>query len=163
MRLFQIDDIRKSLQKIFFTENIAFFFKILCFQQFPRCYRNELITSTVIVGTPFLPLQNVHWCLTHSILRERRATKIYSLECSLFFKNLCFQQPLTSWKKCCHKFHSKSRNSLWSTIKCFLRLVTFDNTKKMGQNFLSSWKISFEIIGYIDFLGPKEMILLLPQ
>ena len=34
----------------------------------------------------------------------------------------------------------------------------------MGQNFLSSWKEQFfEMFVSIDFLGPKELILLLPQ
>ena len=36
-------------QKLFSLEIMHFFFESLCFQQPRRCYRNDLVTSTVIV------------------------------------------------------------------------------------------------------------------
>ena len=44
---------------IFGLERLPFFFKILCFQQPHRCYRNDLITSTVLEKLQFGPLQSV--------------------------------------------------------------------------------------------------------
>ena len=42
----------KKGQSVFFTGRVAFFLKNLCFQQSLRCYRNDLIQSTVIVKLP---------------------------------------------------------------------------------------------------------------
>ena len=67
----KLDYMRKKDQNLFFTRKIAFSSKFCVFKQPPRCYRIDLISSTVIVGLPFGPLPIVFWGLSHSIIREK--------------------------------------------------------------------------------------------
>ena len=83
----------KIRPQLFFTGKIAFF-SYLCFQKPLRCCRNVLITSTVSVKIPFKLLQFVPWSLSVSIMREKKATKIFLLERLLFLQKFCFQQHL---------------------------------------------------------------------
>ena len=133
MRLFLLDITRKSLQLFFFTENIAFFFKKLYFQQFPRCYRNDLITSTVIVKTPFGSSKNVHWGWKHSISREKIGEIFFVAWTIAFFRKLVFSTTSHVLKNFSHRFHSKCQNNFWTFQKCSLRLLILDNFRKSLQ------------------------------
>ena len=90
----------KSGQEVFLTGKFAFFFqKKLCFQQPLICWRNDPIPSTVIVRLSFGPLKTVPWGLSNSNIREKTAQFFSSLEgFPFFFKKLCFQQHLRSWR-----------------------------------------------------------------
>ena len=81
----------KFFQLVFSSEKFAFFFKNLCFQQFRKCYRYDLITSTVIVKIPFGPLQIVPWGLSHSKIRENKAKIFCHREASLLLKSLVLE------------------------------------------------------------------------
>ena len=165
LRLLIVDNMRKSLQIILFTEKIAFFFfKNMCFQQFLRCCRNGFITSTVIVKIPFWRLQIILWGLSHSIWREQIGQKNFSLEILLSFQNFVLSTTFQVLKKGPYNFNSKCDKSLWTQINCFLRFMTLDETRKNGPKaFVIVKKLIFEVFVSIDFLGPKELILLLPQ
>ena len=83
--------IREKKAKTFFSlERLLFFSKLCVFQQLLRCYRSDVITSTVIVGIPFEPLQIVPWGLSHSIIRERMGQNNFLLERLLFFQKFVF-------------------------------------------------------------------------
>ena len=94
-----LDNARKNRPNLFFTGQVAFFFKSLCFQQ-PISHRNDLITSTVKIKLLFGPLQIVPWGLSQSITGEKKKGNFFSsrkrLQGCLFSKNLCFHQPLES-------------------------------------------------------------------
>ena len=47
---------RRNRRNLFFTGKVAFFFKSLCFQQPIGSWRNDLLTSTLIVRLPCRPL-----------------------------------------------------------------------------------------------------------
>ena len=72
----------------------------MCFQQPLRCYRNGLVTSTVMVQIPCGPLLIVPRVLPHSIMPERKGQNLFfTVKVAFFSKNLCFQQPLRSYIK----------------------------------------------------------------
>ena len=86
-----LDNARKKKgQNIFFTGQVDFFFKNLCFQQ-PISHRNDLITSTVKVKLRFGPLQVVPWGLSQSITGEKKKPTFFSsIERLPFFKKFVF-------------------------------------------------------------------------
>ena len=78
----------------------------------------------------------------------------------LFFKHLCFQQPLRFLKKRSHQFHSSGQITLWTQIICSLRLVTLDNTEKKEPKMLVLVKrVFFETFYSIDLCGPEKTYL----
>ena len=89
---------RENLLKwFFFIGMIAFPFKRLCFQQPLKCYRNDLLTSKVVVRTLFGPSKIVLWAFLNSILRKK-ANIFFSLRKIAFFHKLALHQPLRSYK-----------------------------------------------------------------
>ena len=118
-------------QYSFYHLKIALFFKNLCFQQPLRCYRNDLITSAVIVRIPFGPLQIVPWGVSHSIIREKRGQNLFfSGKFAFFFKNLCFQQPRRSWR--------------FELVTC--TVVARKPTIPCGPLYIVRWGLSYSII-----------------
>ena len=84
----------KKKVKIFSSLETLPFFQNFFFQQPLRCYRNDLLTSTVIVRILFGPLWIVTWGLSHSIKREKLGQNLFFTgKVAFFFKKLCFQQP----------------------------------------------------------------------
>ena len=69
--LVTLDTSRKITLEAFLQWKCCLFFNSLCFQQPLMCYRNDLVTSTVIVRIACWPLYFIPWDLLHSILRER--------------------------------------------------------------------------------------------
>ena len=70
------------------------FFQNICFQQPLRCYRNDLVTSPVIARRLLdynLPLSFV----TLGNARKNGPMSFLHLAGCLFFKSLCFQQPIS--------------------------------------------------------------------
>ena len=98
---FAMSDIkRKKAQNLFFTGNIAFFFKKMYFQQPLKSWWNDHNFCKVIVTLASELIQTVYLGLLHSIIGRRKAKNFSSLErLPLFIKKLCFQQPLRSWRK----------------------------------------------------------------
>ena len=95
--------------------------------------------------------------------RKSRPQHFYTGK-TAFFSETCVFNNFLGPKKCSHTFYINCQNSLMSPLNCILSLVTLDNTTKMGQKFFLSWKkLFFELFVSIGFLGPKELILLLPQ
>ena len=83
--------IREKKAKTFFHWKDWLFFSKLCvFQQLLRCYRSDVITSTVIVGTPFGHFQNVPWGLSHSIIREKMPKAFFHWKVCLFIQKFVF-------------------------------------------------------------------------
>ena len=93
LRFFTIDNRRKKKAKFFSSLKRLLFFQIICFQQPLRCYRNDLVTSPVIVRRlldynlppSFVPLDNA---------RKKRPKSFLHWAGCLFFKKLCFQRPV---------------------------------------------------------------------
>ena len=78
----------KKQAKIFSSLESFLFFQNLCFQQPLRCYRNDLVTSTVIVKIPCGFLWIVPWGLSDSIKREKIGQKLFlSWKFAFFSKN----------------------------------------------------------------------------
>ena len=81
------DNTRKKVHNFFFNGKFAFFSEI-CVQHL-RCYRNDLITSTVEIKTPYGPLEVVAWGLLYSIIREKLVNNLFSPEWLPFFLEIC--------------------------------------------------------------------------
>ena len=92
------DYTKKSPKTFLHWKDCLFLSKVCVFQQPLRCYRSDLITSTVFVGLPFGPLQFVPWGLSHSIIRERKGQNNFLLERLLFSKICVFQQLLRCYR-----------------------------------------------------------------
>ena len=86
----------KKGKKLFFTGIFAYFFKNLCFQQPLRCYRNDLLTSRVLVRIPCEPFYIVHYDLLQSIMTQNlRQFFFLHWKVCLFFRKIVFST--TSW------------------------------------------------------------------
>ena len=84
---------RKTRQNLFFTVKFAFLFRNLCFQQTLRYYRNDPLTSTVIVKKTLWTLIKYPWGFSHSIWREIIGHNLFFTgKFAFLFKKLCFQQ-----------------------------------------------------------------------
>ena len=71
LRFVTLNNTRKIGPKIFLHRRKGLFFKKFHFQQHLRSWRNDLITSTVLVKKHCAPLQAVPRGLSHSIIREK--------------------------------------------------------------------------------------------
>ena len=89
---------REKGQDLFFTRRIAFFSKIYVFKKPLRCYRSDLMTSTVIVRIPCGPLQSVPWDLSYSIIREKGQNLFFTGKIAFFSKLCVFKQPLRCYR-----------------------------------------------------------------
>ena len=140
------DYTRKKGQNFFSLERLPFFSKLCVSQQLLRCYRSDVITSTVIVGISFGPLQNVPWGLSHSIIPKKNAKIFFSLESLPFFSKNCFPQPLRFFKIWSYYFRSETQITSWTLTKCCLRFVILDNSiigEKEAKIFFSLEKLPF--------------------
>ena len=92
-----LDNTRKLLPKILFTGKFAFFPGNLYFQQPVRCYRNYLLTSTVIVRILFPPhkLSPEVFC-SIKLQKIRPISFLHWRACLFLLEILCFQQHLRS-------------------------------------------------------------------
>ena len=61
---------------------------------------------------------------------------------SVFFKNCVFNNVLRPKKKS-YYYHSNCQNNFLALINRFLRFVTLDNLRKMGQTHLFTGKVTF--------------------
>ena len=149
-------------EKLFFTGKFSSFFKSLCFQQPLGSWRNDPLTSTLIVklpcGTP------ISCSLTFVLFYNTRKVGenlFFTGKFAFFFKNLCFQQPLGSWRN----------DLLTSTLNVWLpcgtpiivpwRLCCFKIREEIGEKLssLESFPLSSKVYVFSNLLGPEEMIL----
>ena len=95
-----LENARKNMPKAFLQWKACLnFFKILCFQQPLRCYKNDLVTSTVIVRSSCGLLWIIPWGLSHSIMQEKIGQKLFFTgKIAFFFQRLCFQQPFRCYR-----------------------------------------------------------------
>ena len=77
----------------------------------------------------------------------------------LFFSKICVFNNLLGPEKCSYEIHSKSQNTLWTFIKCFMSFSLLDNTGKSGQTFFFHWKDCLffsEVRVFNNLVGPKK-------
>ena len=139
------------MAKVFSSlESLRFFLKIFCFQQPLRCFRNDLLTSTVIVRIPCGPLKVVPWRLSRSIIRENSGQKtFFTGKFAFFFKSLCFQRLLSVEEMILYLPQQLSEHRVDPYI-CLLMLLTLDIARKYRQDSFIHWKggIFFENSGF---------------
>ena len=127
----------------FFHWKDCLFFKNLCFQQPLRCCRNDLTTCTMIVRVPCWPPEETSWGFSYSIKWEKAIKFFLHWKCCLFFKNLCFQQPLR-----CYRNELITSTVIVKTPFGLLKNVLWGlphqtNREKMGQNFFFKGNFAF--------------------
>ena len=132
--------------KIFFSLESLPFFSKTCFQQplrFFKIWSFYFHSETQIFSWTLTKCFLRFVILENSIMGEKKGQNLFfSLERLPFLKNLCFQK--TSWvlQKWSFDFHSVCQNTLWTLIKCSLRFVILDNTRKRPKLFFTG-KIAF--------------------
>ena len=151
--------IREKLVIYFISPEILPFFRSLCFQQPPKCYRKDPITSTLIVKTPVGPLQIVSWGLSLSILREKSPKNFCHREDSLFMKSLVLDflgprktiillaQDSSKYLVCPYKFFSD-----------VCRVRYYERRKAKTFFSLESLPFSSKNCVFNNLLGPKNML-----
>ena len=146
-------------QNLNFTVKVAFLFKNFCFQHH-KSRKNDLITSIAFVIVFSWPFQTVPWGLLHSLMREKKAKNISSLERLPFFKKFCFQQPPR-----CYRTDLVTSTVIAKKPWEPLRMVPWGLShsiigEKIGQNLFFTGKTGFffKIFVFNKPLGPKEMI-----
>ena len=143
LRFVTLENRRKNSPKLFFTGKFAFFFKILCFQQFHRCNRISPLTSKAIVKIDCRYSQIRPSGLSHSRIGEKTVQNFFSLESLPFFQNFVFSTTsyvLQNWP--CN-FHSNCQNTLWTLINYPLRFVTLENARKNSPKLFFTGKFAF--------------------
>ena len=145
---YSITRLYEKKAKIFFSlERLPFFSKIYVSKKPLRCYRSDIITSTVIVRIPSVPLQTVPWGLSHSIIQKKTDQNTFLLERLLFFQKFVFNNL---WD---------SQNFVLITSAVIVRLprgplksvpwgLSYSiKREKTGQIFVSGQKAFFEKFG----------------
>ena len=94
-----------------------------------RCYKNDLITSTVTSRTPFGPLQVVTWGQSHSIIRENVGQNLLSWGRWQFFEIIVSHELLGPIERNLQRAQ-KSSKDLLHPYKCSLTFALFGNTRK---------------------------------
>ena len=126
---------------LFFTGDIALFFKNLCFQQPLGSWRNGLITSTLIVKLPCgTPIScSLTFVLFYNTRRNRRKSFLHWNVC-LFLQKFMFSA--TSWvmKKWSYNFNINCQVTLWTLIGCCRKFVMYYNTRRSRPKFFH-WKL----------------------
>ena len=90
LRFVTPDNAKKYRPKSFLhRKECIFFFEKLCFQQPLRYYRNDLVTSTVIVRSPCGLLWINYWGLPHSMNREKIQQTLFFTGTFAFFSKIC--------------------------------------------------------------------------
>ena len=111
--------------------------------------------------------QNTLWTLINCSLsvlilnktRKNEQLVFFSGKVALFFKNLCFQQPL----RCLE--NAPMSSTVWASLasdpkKSFFTFVMSDSTGKKGAIIFVTWKhVIFEMFVSIDLQCPKEMMI----
>ena len=139
-------------------EWMPFFMKILCFQQPHRCYRNDLITSTVLDKIQFGTLQSVRWRLSHSIILGKMGQKLLSSWKQLFFEMFVYIDFLVL-KNWTYHFHSNCQKTFWTLISRSLRSVVLDTTRITRPNLFLLKNFFF----LNNLIGPNNMFSKVPQ
>ena len=162
LRSLTLDIAGKSRPKSFLHWKVAFFLRKFVFSTTFRCYRNDLVSSTVNVRSPCGLLWIIYWGLSHSINWEKIQQKLFfNGKFAFFFKNLCFQQlfrcnrinPLT-WKvnvkRDCGYSYIRPSDLSHSRIR-----------EKTGQKIFFTGKFAFfsKSCVFNNFLGVTELTL----
>ena len=142
---------------------LPFFFKKLCFQQPLICWRNDLITSIVIVKKPFEHLKTVPGGLSQLIfLRKVSQNLLLQREQLIFEKNLAID--LLGPRDKLLSIAKKGKQTLWSLKKSSLTFVIFDKMRKNRPKSFFHWKVCifskilcFQLFN--NLVGPEELML----
>ena len=116
-------------------------FKVLCFQQPHRYYRNDFKIPQLLTKILFGPLQSVLWRLSHSIILGKFGQKLLSSWKQLFFEMFVYID-LLFLKNWTYHFHSDCQKTFRTLISCSLRSVVLDTTRRSWPNFFTG-KVSF--------------------
>ena len=98
--------------------------------------------------------------------RKIRPKSFLHLKICIFFWTICVFNKFLGLKKRSFKFHSFCQIIVLTLINCSLIFVMLNITRKTGQFVSFHWKGCLFFSKNCDFnniLGPKELILLLPQ
>ena len=100
----------------------------------------------------------VPWRLCCFKIREEIGEKLFFTgKFSSFFKSLCFQQPLGSWRNDPLTSTLIVKLPCGTPISCSLTFVLFYNTRRSRRKSFLHWKVS-KIYVFSNLLGPEEMI-----
>ena len=127
---------------IFLHWKDCFFWKFCVFQQSHRCYRIDLITSTVLDKIHFRPLQSVLWRLSHSIILGKMGQKLLSLWKKPFFEMFVYIDLLVL-KNWTYLFHSNCQKTFWTLRSRSLNVFVLNYSRKIGEIFFSTGKNAF--------------------
>ena len=149
--------------KFFCQREEKFFWKV--WFSTSQVEKTDHIARKLLVKVPLGPLLIDPWHLSCSILREKvDQNLLFTGKIAFFFKNLCFQQPLRSWKHALICSTKNIRRACWPLLLVPWSLSHSIIQRKMCERHLSSWnQLLFEKFVSIDLFGPKELILLLPH
>ena len=114
------------------------FFRSICIQQPLRCYRNDLVNSTVIVRIPCGLLLIVTWGLSHSIERGKIGQNLFSTGKNAFFSKHLLSTTSKFLQKWSCKFPSFVK-ILLDPFNLPLRFVTLDNARKKRPKYFLHW------------------------
>ena len=98
-------------------------------------------------------------------MREKVGQKFFFTGNVFYFQKLLCSTFSHVLKKSSYNFHLKCQNTFWTLIYCPLRFFLLDFARKIWPKSFIQWKdcLFFRSFFFSHLLGPKEMILLLPQ
>ena len=145
----------------FFHWKGCLFFGNLCFQQLLRCYRNDLITSTVAVKTLYGPS---FFFLRFDILDNTRklVQKFFFTEKFDFCSSeICVFNNLLRVTEIIFYLPQYLSDYLFHHTNCLLSVFSFDKATKI-RPISFHWRACLSLLKIFCFnniLGPEEMIL----
>ena len=138
LRFITLDNLRKNGANTFVHWKTAFFLK------FVFSATSQVLKKLLLLAHYLSKNLSDSYKLFPEVYHTRQFQNIWgkyicSLENCLFFKNLCFQQPLRSSKNS-YYLHIKRQNIFLSLMNRFLRFVRFNISKKIRANTFLDWK-----------------------
>ena len=135
-RKFVCTIIREELGQNFFTGKIALFFMFSATSWVMTKWSYNFLKK-LPCGTPII----VPWRLCCFKIREEIGEKLFFTgKFSSFFKSLCFQQPLGSWRNS-FNFNINCQVTLWNPYKLFPDVFLFYNTRRSRRKSFLHWKV----------------------
>ena len=154
---------KKNKAKIFSSFEILHFFWTICvFNKFLGLKKHsykfhsfcQIIVLTLINCSLIFGLLN--------ITRKTGQLVSFHWKDCLFFSKNCDFNNLLGPRNCSYKKYSNGRNSLWTLVGCSLRLVTLDNTRKMGPKCFVIVKTAFfwDVCFYRPLISQKSGLII---
>ena len=161
LALVMFDITNESTPQFFFPffQNNCYFIQTFVFSNNFLGVAEKIYKLPQYLSEGFCTLTNCPWCLSHSIIREKKVKGFCHWKDSFFLKNLVLDFLCS--KKRSHRWHNTCQRTMCALISCSLTFVIFNTTKENTPNFFFRENFAFfsKTCVFNNLLVVTEMIL----